>query len=181
MDQTRLYIGNIAAEGAGQLAISMAPDFPMIILTGIVGLTSYLTSKALVKVTKQNQKSTSRIKQAEIRQDWQKELREAVSKLIAATMIVRAKSRDSEQYLTTQDYYARWEQILILQSQIKLLLTNGKPESESLIKLVGDLIEHTSESHLSTNDFAAFSNAVEDMTKTVIETAWEQIKSDLDK
>ncbi|WP_423252377.1 hypothetical protein [Vibrio vulnificus] len=181
MEQTTVLIGNTASDSLGKLALSMAPDWPMITLTAIVGLTSYLTSKALIRVTKQNQKSTSKIKQAEIRQDWQKELRDSISKLIAATIVVRSKNRQSANFANTQDYYVCWEKILVLQSQIKLLLTNDKTESKSLVSLVDDLIEHAADSKLSVDDFAAYSNAVEEMAKKVLETAWEQIKGDLEK
>jgi hypothetical protein len=181
MEQTTVLIGNTASESLGQLALSMAPDWPMITLTAIVGLTSFATSRALIKVTKQNQQSTSRIKQAEIRQDWQRELRKSISELIAATFIAKAKSSESENFKNSPEYYICWERILVLQSHTSLLLTNNKVESKGLVNLVNDLVEHAIDPDLSTTDFVSYSNAVEKMTKNLLETTWGQIKNDLEK
>ncbi len=181
MEQTTVFIANATSESLGKLALSMAPDWPMIVLTAIVGLTSFATSRALIKVTKQNQQSTSRIKQAEIRQDWQRELRKSISELIAATAIAKAKSSEVVDFNKSPEYYICWERILVLQSHTSLLLTNNKVESTGLVSLIDDLVEHAIDSDLSMSDFASYSNAVEKVTKSLLETTWDQIKNDLDK
>jgi len=181
VEKTTLLVGNDVAGGISEFAISVAPDWPMILLTGLVGLTSLFTSWALIKVTKQNQLSISNNKQAEMRLEWLDHLRTSISEVVALCLITNSKVREVASYRNSEQYFSDWQKILTLLSKIKLLLTNGKTESKVLYALIEDMVAEAIDIKSNSSDFVAFSCAVEDISVSLIEKTWEQIKLDLEK
>ncbi|WP_305814530.1 hypothetical protein [Photobacterium leiognathi] len=68
----------LLSNASDAFVLSVNPDWPSIIVTGMIGLGSILTSIAVAYITYSNQKTQNRAKQAELRQEWLKEAREIV-------------------------------------------------------------------------------------------------------
>ena len=181
MNKTEILLGNLQIGEATEFILSIAPDWPMIILTAIVGFTSFWTSRALVKVTRQNQTAISQSKQAEIRLAWQKELRNSLAEMSASCLVVNTKANSKPEYESSNEYFNDWQKILILNSKVNLLLTSESEDVKALKSLVDDMVFTAISTKGADKDFTSYLVAMEDMAKVVLENEWSRIKRNLGK
>ncbi len=170
-------MSTILLDKASELSVSIAPDWPMITLTAIVGLTSFMTSRALIQVTKQNQEALGKHKQAEMRAEWQRNFRDLFSKFDALCVITNATHHTAKEY---NDYIA---QLYSLKTSITLLLPEDKDASKILSSLMMDLVAGVictpNKAKIDTEVLTQYLNEAEKCAREILESTWQEIKRDL--
>lgn len=170
-------MSTILLDKASELSVSIAPDWPMITLTAIVGLTSFMTSRALIKVTKQNQEALGKQKQAEIRAEWQRNFRDLFAKYEAVCVLTHGLNN------TDKEYHNKIVELFSLQTSITLLLPEDKDDSKILSSLMGDIttgsIQTNDKPKISSELLGQYLKEAEKCVRAILETTWQEIKRDL--
>ncbi|ELI9684887.1 hypothetical protein OC525_22435 [Vibrio vulnificus] len=170
------YVLSTAGE---EILLSITPD---LIVTGAIGLGSIFTSIAVVWITRKNQKSQSKEKIAELRQEWIIELRENMSRFISIASAVAVNLKQIAQYYKSKEGNENYQALLYYRSKILLMLDVEKDYTPILKSLMSDIISNMSKSDLeSFKNVASFATALDEQCQIVLEKAWNDIKSDLAK
>ncbi|MCC4861228.1 hypothetical protein [Vibrio splendidus] len=157
----------ILLDNASVLSLNVAPDWPMIVLTGIIGCTSFFTTLALIWVTRQNQRSSSNQKKAELHLEWQAEFRDSICDITASATVLHMswKHKNSDDI---HDILKDLEQLYFTQSKIKLLIADveGSSEFEYLIaKLVNSV---STKAKISTSNLVPTISEIEEKALKII-------------
>ncbi|BDR13789.1 hypothetical protein [Vibrio sp. STUT-A11] len=170
----------ILSSGSEHILLSMSPDWPSILVTGLIGLGSILTSIAVVKISRRNQQSQSKEKVAELRQQWLAELRENMSKFVSIAHIVAVRSKVAKDYHLTGEAGEHYQDLFFYKTKIILMLDTNKEYTLILKSLINDVIDNMGKPELETvADTSVFCQALEEQCQKVLEKAWLDIKEDL--
>ncbi len=170
----------ILSSGSEQLLLSISPDWPSILVTGLIGLGSILTSIAVVKISRRNQKSQSNEKVAELRQQWLVDLRNSLSKFISIASILSVRSKVEKNYHASDEATAHYQELFFYKTKILLMLDDKKDYTLILKSLINDVAATTlKKDQESVKDIGNLSRALEEQAQKVLEKAWLDIKKDL--
>ncbi|HDY7912173.1 TPA: hypothetical protein ACGUXQ_002426 [Vibrio vulnificus] len=170
----------ILSSGSEHILMSMSPDWPSIIVTGLIGLGSILTSIAVVKISRRNQQSQSKEKVAELRQLWLSELRDNMSKFVSIASIISVRSKIVKNYHLTVEATEHYQNLFLYKTKIMLMLDANKEYTLILKSLIDDVIDNMGKSdHESVTDTSVFCQTLEEQCQKILEKAWLDIKEDL--
>ncbi|ANR89068.1 hypothetical protein BBB50_15440 [Vibrio cholerae 2740-80] len=170
----------ILSSGSEHILMSISPDWPSIIVTGLIGIGSILTSIAVVKISRRNQKSQNKEKVAELRQQWLSELRDSMSKFVSIAGIISIRSKVAKDYHLTIEASEHHQNLLFYRTKIMLMLDVNKEYTPILKSLIEEVVENmTKPEHDSVIETRAFCQALEEQCQHVLEKAWLDIKEDL--
>ena len=159
--------------------LSVTPDWPSIIVTGMIGLGSILTSIAVAYITYSNQKTQNRAKQAELRQEWLKEARDTVSSIISLCHVIKVRCKTDKAFIRGQDYFDLHQELLSYRSKITLMLDSEKESTKNLLSILADLIDSVTKINVERDEMKAYMFAFEELANDILEKAWRDIKRDL--
>ncbi|HHF3073427.1 hypothetical protein L3V32_09905 [Vibrio sp. J2-4] len=172
----------ILSTGGEEILLSITPDYYALIVTGAIGLGSILTSIAVVWITRRNQKSQSQEKIAELRQAWVTELRENMSQFISIAYLVAVNGRQTSNYQLTDDANRNYKLLFYYRSKILLMLDAEKEYTKVLKSLMKDVTSSVGkEDANSLKNLGSYARALEEQCQSVLEKAWNDIKTDLAK
>ncbi|EGR4177571.1 hypothetical protein [Vibrio cholerae] len=170
----------VLSSGSEQILLSISPDWPSIIVTGAIGIGSIFTSIAVVVISRRNQKSQSREKVAQLRQEWLSELRETMSQFVAVAVIITVRVKFVENYVATTEGKEDYQALLHYRSKIHLMIDANKEYSLVLKSLISDVVKIIGDSdENSISDAAGYIKAFEEQSQGVLEKAWKDIRNDL--
>ena len=161
------------------LVLSITPDWPSIIVTGMIGLGSILTSIAVAYVTYSNQKTQNRAKQAELRQEWLKEARDTISSIISLCHVIKVRCKADKSFVRGQDYFDLHQELLSYRSKITLMLDPKKESTQILLAILADLIGTVTKINAERDEMKAYMYVFEDLANGILEQAWQDIRRDL--
>ncbi|MGR3132494.1 hypothetical protein ABMX79_22045 [Vibrio vulnificus] len=171
----------VLSSGAEEILISVSPDWPTIIVTGAIGVGSILTSIAVVVISRRNQKSQSKEKVANLRQQWLTELRETISKFIAVAGVISVRGKIVKDYVATVEGKENYQTLLYYRSKIHLMLDVNKDYSKILKSLLSDVVKNIGNNEKeSVKDVGSYLKAFEEQSQKVLEKAWQDIRKDLE-
>ena len=159
---------------ASEFLISISPHYPSILITGLIGIGSILTSIAVVYVTYKNQKSQNQTKLAEFKYQWLQEFRSTASDFIGVCTHIRScfnnNSFEKGQFdlLQMRGY--------MLRSQLTLMLDDGVL-SDVIQALTAELIDSASDQKSTDEDFMQYLRASNLQFKTAANDYWVKVRS----
>ncbi|GIB53764.1 hypothetical protein VCSRO187_3618 [Vibrio cholerae] len=172
----------ILSTGGEEILLSITPDYDALLVTGAIGLGSILTSIAVVWISRRNQKSQSREKIAELRQAWIADLRENMSQFISIAYFVAVNGRQDKDYHLTDDANENYRALFYYRSKILLMLDAEKEYTKILKSLMQDVTSNVGKKDTeSLKNLGSYAKALEQQCQSVLEKAWNDIKSDLAK
>ena len=167
----------ILENGNNEFIISITPDWPTIIVTGMIGLGTIMTSFAVAKISKNNQEAQNRAKRAELRKEWINALRESSSKYLAKCLEVNSRITFDGNYKMSTEMYIDFTEVYMHMNEIIFMLEPGKDVTEEIKQLLSD----TGQSLFENDDhdkFVTQCHALRDELTNLLEKAWNDIKND---
>ncbi|MFA0566205.1 hypothetical protein AB4559_21090 [Vibrio sp. 10N.222.51.C8] len=172
----------ILSTGGEEILLSITPDYHALLVTGAIGLGSILTSIAVVWISRRNQKSQSREKIAELRQAWIANLRENMSQFISIAYLVAVNGRQNKKYHLTDDANENYRALFYYRSKILLMLDTEKDYAKILKSLMQDVTSNVGKEDAdSLKNLGSYAKVLEQQCQSLLEKAWNDIKSDLAK
>ncbi|EIO4084154.1 hypothetical protein WOC12_03930 [Vibrio parahaemolyticus] len=159
--------------------LSVTPDWPSLIVTGMIGLGSILTSVAVAYITYSNQKTQNRAKQAELRQEWLKEARDTISSITSLCHVIKVRCKVDKTFIRGQDYFDLFQELLSYRSKITLMLDSEKESTKNLLSILADLVDSVAKRNVDKEEMKAYMYAFEELANDILEKAWSDIKRDL--
>lgn len=161
------------------LTLSITPDWPSIIVTGMIGIGSIFTSIAVAWITYSNQKTQNKAKQAELRQEWLSEARSTISLIVSLCHVIKVRLKSDNTFFKTPEYYMLHQELFSCRSKIILMLDSKKESTINLSSILEDLIRSVTNRSVDRNEMKAYMKAFEDLARNILEEAWVQIRRDL--
>ncbi|OXX31011.1 hypothetical protein [Vibrio sp. V04_P4A5T148] len=168
----------LSSEGQ-EFLLSISPDWPMIIITGLIGIGSIFTSIVVGRITKQNQLSQNLAKKAQLRQAWITELREHISQFISLASTIKLRRSQDDDFYSSEKFYEYHSQLIASRTRIHLMLDANKEYTKILKSLIKDYYQETVTKDGVAKDVGSYRKALEEQTQIVLEKAWLDIKSEL--
>ncbi|MEO9946701.1 hypothetical protein [Paraglaciecola sp.] len=169
----------ILSSGNEQILMSISPDWPSIILTGAIGLGSILTSIAVVKISRSNQKSQSQEKIAELRQAWLTELRENMSQFISLVSIISVRRGMVLKFHETEEAKDLYRELLCYRSRLRLMLDEKEEHTIEIKDLIKKLYKAIHAPNSDEQPIVDIANDLEEKCQLVLEKTWKNIKENL--
>lgn len=168
---------------AGQFIVSITPDWPTIIVTGMIGLGSILTAASVAYISKKNQQSQNLAKKAELRQDWINRFTKLSSEFVALCLMSAIKESTIDSYRTSDDWFVNYQKIITQTTQINLMINSKKNNSKKLLSLINKIVPLNKNSILTgkvtPEDMDKNINAFSTLVNLIIDDSWNKIKNEL--
>ena len=168
----------LSSEGQ-EFLLSISPDWPMIITTGLIGIGSIFTSIVVGRISKQNQQSQNLAKKAELRQVWITELRDYISQFVSLAATIRVRRNIDSNFSSSDDFYEYHTQLIASRTRIHLMLDANKEYTKIIKALILDLYKEAVTDDGVIENVGAYLKALEEQSQIVLEKAWSDIKSEL--
>ncbi|UBR43627.1 hypothetical protein [Aeromonas veronii] len=168
----------LSSEGQ-EFLLSISPDWPMIMITGLIGIGSIFTSIAVGRISKQNQQSQNLAKKAELRQAWITELREHISQFVSLASTIRVRRNIDNEFSSSEAFYEYHSQLIASRTRIHLMLDANKEYTEIIKSLIHDLYNEAVMKDGVAKNVGAYRKALEEQSQKILEKAWSDIKSEL--
>ncbi|MFQ1634291.1 MULTISPECIES: hypothetical protein [Aeromonas] len=168
----------LSSEGQ-EFLLSISPDWPMIITTGLIGIGSIFTSIVVGRISKQNQQSQNLAKKAELRQVWITELRDYISQFVSLAATIRVRRNIDSHFSSSDDFYEYHTQLIASRTRIHLMLDANKEYTKIIKALILDLYKEAVTDDGVIENVGAYLKALEEQSQIVLEKAWSDIKSEL--
>ncbi|MUJ26298.1 hypothetical protein [Aliivibrio fischeri] len=165
--------------GGEQILLSISPDWPMIIVTGLIGIGSILTSVLVGKISKQNQQAQNLAKKAELRQQWINELRDSLSEFISLAGTISVRRNLDNEFASKEIYYQYHSQLLTARTRIYLMLDPEKDYTLIIKSLISDVYSEAVSKTGKVKELSSYRKALEEQSQVLLEKAWNDIKSEL--
>jgi hypothetical protein len=173
-------VSELLIQNAGDaLTLSITPDWPSIMVTGMIGIGSIFTSIAVAWITYSNQRTQNRVKQAELRQEWLSEARATISSIVSLCHVIKVRSKTDKEFLKSSESYTLHQELFVYRSKITLMLDAKKPSTVSLLAILEDLIKSVTTRSVERDDMKSYMYAFEALAGQILEEAWTQIRKDL--
>ncbi|MFQ2069952.1 hypothetical protein ACK35S_12905 [Aeromonas veronii] len=175
-----MNINKLVLSSEGQeFLLSISPDWPMIITTGLIGIGSIFTSIVVGRISKQNQQSQNLAKKAELRQVWITELRDYISQFVSLAATIRVRRNIDSNFSSSDDFYEYHTQLIASRTRIHLMLDANKEYTKIIKALILDLYKEAVTDDGVIENVGAYLKALEEQSQIVLEKAWSDIKSEL--
>ncbi|HIF5616213.1 TPA: hypothetical protein ACX3CR_004824, partial [Vibrio parahaemolyticus] len=119
----------VLSGGEKEILLSISPDWPMIIVTGLIGVGSILTSVLVSRISKNNQRMQSLARKAELRQNWVNELRESISKFLSASTTIHIRRNTDSTFSSSEEFFSAHSEVVCLETKVNMMLDPSKDES----------------------------------------------------
>lgn len=169
----------ILSSGDHEILLSISPDWPMIIITGLIGIGSIFTSILVGRISRQNQQTQNLAKKAELRQAWINELRQNISDLISIAAMIAVRKHLDDDFQNNESFYQYHSQLISVRTKIHLMLDPNKEYSKIIKSLIKDVYSESVKKDGTTKDLNVYRIALEEQSQKVLEKAWMDIKSEL--
>jgi len=160
-----------------KLVVDTSTDWPMVISTAGVGLGSALIALAVGILSSRSQKRQVQSATANIRKEWQGQLRDAISKLVGTVTYISEELDADEGFRQTAESKEAYREMVEAQALIHLLLDRKKDSTGRIVALTRDLVNETWD-----NDRSRVSEFMQKLISEsidVLEQAWKDIRNDL--
>lgn len=157
-----------------QLVVSTSTDWPIV----LVGLGSVCTTVVIAYITRANQRSQSKAKQAELRQEWITGLRTFISEFISLVGAISLQNNSDENYRGSEKYFNQMQNLYNIRTKIILMFSTSSVDSLIISSLLNDLYDHARRGEKPIK-LKPFRIALEEQAQRVLEKAWASIKDEL--
>ncbi|OCH01866.1 hypothetical protein [Aliivibrio fischeri] len=171
----------VLENGISEFSLSITPDWPSIIVTGMIGLGSIFTSIAVARISKNNQIIQNKAKKAELRQVWINELRGEVSNFISICIILKLRFASNPEFSKSDELFPLLQQLFQYRAKIRLMLDPQKSYTIILNSLLDDVYKSVNSLDVNAKDFSAYLNAFQEQVALVLEKAWCDIKGEFEE
>ncbi|MFM2628229.1 hypothetical protein AAFX20_12135 [Vibrio chagasii] len=165
--------------GGEQFFLSISPDWPMIIITGLIGIGSILTSIIVGRISKQNQKIQNVAKKAELRQIWLDDLRNTLSEYMSVAATISVRRQLDKAFMSKETYYEYHMSLLKNRTKVNLMLDPSKEYAAAISSLLDDVYLSSVDKESSIDDLNSYRIALEEQSQQLLEKAWGDIKNEL--
>ncbi len=166
--------------GMSEFSVSISPDWPSIIVTGMIGLGSIFTSIAVARISKSNQITQNKAKKAELRQMWVNELRDDISNFISVCIIIKVRALNDIEYQKSGEIYSHFQTLFEYRAKIRLMLDPQKDYTLILNSLIDDVYRSVSRKEIDTKELSSYLNAFQEQSALLLEKAWCDIKDEFE-
>jgi hypothetical protein len=169
----------VLSGGEKEILLSISPDWPMIIVTGLIGVGSILTSVLVSRISKNNQRMQSLAKKAELRQNWVNALRDNISRFLSTSTTIHIRRTLDISFSSSEEFHSAHSEVLCLESKVNMMLDPNKDESMIISSLMRDVYKNAVLKEGSPENLAAFKKELENQSRSLLEKAWNDIKREL--
>ncbi|MDR3096993.1 MAG: hypothetical protein LBV73_07955 [Paraburkholderia sp.] len=160
-----------------KLLVDTPTDWPMVLSTAGVGAGSALIALVVGVLAYRAQKRQVQSATANIRKEWQGQLRDAISKFVGTVTYIGEELDTNPKFRAAVESRRAYREMVEAQALVHLLLDPRKDSSKKIVKLTRDLVDETWD-----RDRNELSNLLRELIAesiAVLEQAWEDIKNDL--
>ncbi|MCS0114065.1 hypothetical protein NDJ00_07690, partial [Vibrio parahaemolyticus] len=169
----------VLSGGEKEILLSISPDWPMIIVTGLIGVGSILTSVLVSRISRNNQRMQSLARKAELRQNWVNELRESISKFLSASTTIHIRRNTDSSFSSSEEFFSAHSEVVCLETKVNMMLDPSKDESKIISSLMKDVYKNAVLSDGDSKHLGAYKRALEEQSRSLLEKAWNDIKREL--
>lgn len=158
-----------------KLSVSTDTDWPTI----VVGTSSVFVAFVIALLSYHTQKNQVKANAANLRHQWIEELRNTAAKFVEQATLLSNKIFDDHNYLKGNESTELYSSLLYSQVKISLMLDKSKRRNKKVIDIAEKTLGAIKNLPKSGDELVALLIEFEEVVSEILESAWQDIKFDL--